>query len=244
MAEQNLKGVRKMSSRILIIDDDKDLCSLLKNNLGAEGYRVSVCHDGESGLTEAVNGEYQLIVLDIMLPKQSGFDVLTSIRKNSNVPVLMLTAKDGEADKVSGLRMGADDYITKPFSNDEFLARAASLLRRYTVFNLSDEQQTQVLDIGTLHIDPSRHEVRLENTLIELTAKEFDLLYFLAKNKGRVFTKKQIYRAVWEDEYAFDDNNIMVHIRRLRKKIEPEPEKPNYILTVWGVGYKFGGDGA
>jgi DNA-binding response OmpR family regulator len=177
-----------------------------------------------------------------MLPGQNGFDVLANIRKSSHVPVLMLTAKDNEIDKVSCLRIGADDYITKPFSHNEFSARVASLLRRYTVFNSDDDRTVQILDIGNLHIDSSKHEVHIDNTLIDLTAKEFDLLYFFAKNKGKVFTKKQIYRAVWEDEYAFDDNNIMVHIRRLRKKIEPDPENPSFILTVWGVGYKFGGD--
>jgi DNA-binding response OmpR family regulator len=231
-----------MYNKILLIDDDKDLCSLLKSNLENENYHVSISFDGESGLSEAISNKYDLIVLDIMLPKQNGFDVLTAIRKSCHVPVLMLTAKDSEIDKVSGLRMGADDYITKPFSNNEFLARVASLLRRYTVFSLNNEQQRQSLNMGNLHIDPEKHEVCSGNATIDLTAKEFDLLYFLAKNKGRVFTKKQIYRAVWEDEYAFDDNNIMVHIRRLRKKIEPDPENPIYILTVWGVGYKFGGE--
>lgn len=231
-----------MNCKILIIDDDKDLCLLLKKNLTAEGNQVTVCHDGEIGLAEAFHGEYQLIVLDVMLPRKSGFEVLTEIRKTSHVPILMLTAKDSEADKVSGLRMGADDYITKPFSNNEFIARVESLLRRYTVFNSSAESADPVLDLGSLYIDPAAHEVLLNGALIDLTAKEFDLLYFFARNRGKVFTKKQIYRAVWEDEYAFDDNNIMVHIRRLRKKIEPCPEKPVYIVTVWGVGYKFGGD--
>lgn len=231
-----------MNSKILIIDDDKDLCLLLKKNLTAEGNQVTLRHDGESGLAEAIHLEYQLIVLDVMLPQKSGFEVLTEIRKTSHVPLLMLTAKDSEIDKVSGLRMGADDYITKPFSNNEFIARVESLLRRYTLFNSSMELADPVLDIGSLHIDPAAHEVRQNNTVIDLTAKEFDLLYFFACNRGKVFTKKQIYRAVWDDEYAFDDNNIMVHIRRLRKKIEPRPEKPTYILTIWGVGYKFGGD--
>ncbi|HBL50764.1 MAG TPA: DNA-binding response regulator [Firmicutes bacterium] len=231
-----------MINKILIIDDDRDLCALLKKNLETEGYQVNVCHDGETGLTEAIAVTYQLIVLDIMLPKRSGFDVLTGIRKSSHVPVLMLTAKDSEADKVSGLRMGADDYITKPFSSSEFLARAASLLRRYTVFASNGEQQKQIIDIGKLHIDPAKREVCRGGTVVGLTAKEFDLLYFLAENQGKVFTKKQIYRAVWKDEYAFDDNNIMVHIRRLRKKIEPDPDTPVYILTVWGVGYKLGGE--
>ncbi|WP_394926707.1 response regulator transcription factor [uncultured Robinsoniella sp.] len=231
-----------MNYKILIIDDDKDLCLLLKKNLTAEGNHVTVCHDGEIGLSEAFHVEYQLIVLDIMLPGKSGFDVLTEIRKTSHVPILMLTAKDSEADKVSGLRMGADDYITKPFSNTEFIARVESLLRRYTIFNSASVSMDPALDMGSLYIDPAAHEVRQNGALIDLTAKEFDLLYFLAGNRGKVFTKKQIYRAVWEDEYAFDDNNIMVHIRRLRKKIEPCPEKPVYIITIWGVGYKFGGD--
>ena len=227
---------------ILIIDDDKDLCTLLKANLEAENYCVRVSHDGEHGLHEAISGNYHLIVLDVMLPKLNGFDVLAAIRRSRHVPVLMLTAKDSEIDKVSGLRMGADDYITKPFSNNEFLARVASLLRRYTVFASNAEQQPQALEIGNLRIDPLKHEVCVNNVVIDLTAKEFDLLYFFAKNKGNVFTKKQIYRAVWDDEYAFDDNNIMVHIRRLRKKIEPTPNNPTLILTVRGVGYKFAGD--
>jgi len=231
-----------MNSKILIVDDDKDLCSLLKNNLEAESYHVNISHDGESGLQEAMRGNYHLIVLDIMLPKKNGFDVLTAIRKSSHVPILLLTAKDNEIDKVSGLRMGADDYITKPFGNNEFLARVASLLRRYMVFTSNDEQKQEILSVDGLNIDPLKHEVYLNGIAINLTAKEFDLLYFFAKNKGKVFTKKQIYRAVWEDEYAFDDNNVMVHIRRLRKKIEPDPENPIFILTVWGVGYKFGGD--
>ncbi|WP_207655791.1 response regulator transcription factor [Vallitalea okinawensis] len=236
------RSVKNVKNKILIIDDDLDLCILLKKNLKTDGHQVTICHDGEAGLTEAITNSYQLIVLDIMLPKKSGFDVLSDIRKVSHVPVLMLTAKDSEVDKVSGLRMGADDYLTKPFGSNEFLARVASLLRRYTVFNANDVQVEPTLDVGNLYIDPSTREVRLNDVRIDLTAKEFDLLYFLCSNKGKVFTKKQIYRSVWEDDYAFDDNNIMVHIRRLRKKIEPNPEAPIYILTVWGVGYKFSGD--
>lgn len=231
-----------MNQKILIIDDDRDLCRLLKKNLEMEGYQVGVYHDGERGLAEAVKDTYHLIVLDVMLPEKNGFDVLADIRKTSHVPVLMLTAKDSEADKVSGLRMGADDYLTKPFSSNEFLARTASLLRRYITFQSNGFPAEPVLELGSLHINPAKHEVYRNQELVELTAKEFDLLYFLARNKGRVYTKKQIYGAVWEDDYAFDDNNIMVHIRRLRKKIEPYPEEPVYIRTVWGVGYKFGGE--
>ncbi|MEA4973756.1 MAG: response regulator transcription factor [Candidatus Metalachnospira sp.] len=231
-----------MNNRILIIDDDRDLCALLKKNLETEGYSVNTYHDGVTGLAEALRGLYQLIVLDVMLPEKSGFDVLSEIRKKSSVPVLMLTAKDSESDKVSGLRMGADDYITKPFSGNEFLARTAALLRRYTVFSSNEEKTEPVIEEDRYRINPASYEASFDGNKIELTAKEFELLYFLAKNKGRVFTKKQIYRAVWDDEYASDDNNIMVHIRRIRKKIEPDSENPIYIKTIWGVGYKFGGD--
>ncbi|MCI8978268.1 MAG: response regulator transcription factor [Lachnospiraceae bacterium] len=230
-----------LKQKILIIDDDADLCRLLKNNLEPEGYQVCIRHDGVTGLEEAQNYDYQLIILDIMLPLINGYEVLKKIREKSFVPVLMLTAKDSEGDKVSGLRMGADDYLTKPFSNSEFLARVSSLLRRYTVFNTADASGKTIV-LGRLSIDRSAHEVRKDGLPLELTAKEFDLLLFFAQNPGKVFTKKQIYRAVWMDEYAFDDNNIMVHIRRLRKKIEDNPENPVYILTVWGVGYKLGGD--
>lgn len=224
-----------MQQKILIIDDDTDLCRLLKNNLEQEGYHVSICHDGVSGLDESQRLDYQLVVLDVMLPQKNGFEVLKKIREKSFVPVLMLTAKDSEGDKVSGLRMGADDYLTKPFSNSEFLARISSLLRRYTVFNTVSEN---LIQLGNLTINKCGREVYKGNYLLELTAKEFDLLVFFAQNRGQVFTKKQIYHAVWNDEYTFDDNNIMVHIRRLRKKIEDNPEDPKYILTVWGIGYK------
>lgn len=230
-----------MKQRILIIDDDADLCRLLRNNLEQEGYFVCIRHDGAAGLEELRSGDYQLVVLDIMLPLKNGYEVLGEIREKSFVQVLMLTARDSEGDKVSGLRMGADDYLTKPFANSEFLARVSSLLRRYTVFNAANAGE-KTITAGGLSIDGTGREVRKDGRLLELTAKEFDLLLFFAENQGKVFTKKQIYRAVWKEEYAFDDNNIMVHIRRLRKKIEDNPENPKYILTVWGVGYKMGGE--
>ncbi len=230
-----------MKQKILVIDDDIDLCRLLKNNLEQEGYDVHTCHDGITGLKHLWHYDYQLVVLDIMLPLKNGYEVLKKIREENVVPVLMLTARDSEGDKVSGLRMGADDYLTKPFANSEFLARVSSLLRRYTVFNTPDVT-SKFITAGRLSIDKPGRIVRKDDITLELTAKEFDLLLFLAGHPGQVFTKKQIYRAVWNEEYAFDDNNIMVHIRRLRKKIEDHPENPAYILTVWGVGYKFGGE--
>ena len=230
-----------MKQKILVIDDDIDLCRLLKNNLEQEGYDVHTCHDGITGLKHLWHYDYQLVVLDIMLPLKNGYEVLKKIREENVVPVLMFTARDSEGDKVSGLRMGADDYLTKPFANSEFLARVSSLLRRYTVFNTPDVT-SKFITAGRLSIDKPGRIVRKDDITLELTAKEFDLLLFLAGHPGQVFTKKQIYRAVWNEEYAFDDNNIMVHIRRLRKKIEDHPENPAYILTVWGVGYKFGGE--
>ena len=227
-----------MKQKILLIDDDMDLCRLLRSNLEQEGYDVRVCHDGVTGLSQAADCDYQLVILDIMLPRKSGYEVLRGIREKSFVPILMLTARDSEGDRVSGLGLGADDYLTKPFSNSEFLARVSSLVRRYTVFNAPDPSG-EILAAGRLSIDTARRTVHRDGLALELTAKEFDLLVFFAHHPGQVFTKKQIYHAVWKDEYAFDDNNIMVHIRRLRKKIEDHPENPQSILTVWGVGYKF-----
>lgn len=229
-----------MNKRILIIDDDMELCTLLKKYLELENYFVSVVHNGNDGLLKS-NEDFHLIVLDVMLPGKNGFEILSEMRKNSTVPVLMLTAKDSEIDKVSGLRLGADDYLTKPFSINEFLARAESLIRRYTSFNGEIKKHSKALSFNGLTINPETREVTSNENPINLTAKEFDLLYFLAENSGKVFTKKQIYNRVWGSEYAFDDNNIMVHIRRLRKKIEETPENPEFIQTVWGVGYKFGG---
>lgn len=230
-----------MKQKILIIDDDVDLCRLLRHHLEQEGYDVCTCHDGVMGLHELQSAEYQLVVLDIMLPMINGYEVLERIRKKSFIPVLILTAKDSEGDKVSGLRMGADDYLTKPFANSEFLARVSSLLRRYTIFNTADGSP-EIITVGGMSIDKAGREVRKDGMLLELTAKEFDLLLHFAENPGKVFTKRQIYQAVWKDAYAYDDNNIMVHIRRLRKKIEDHPKHPKYILTVWGVGYKLGGE--
>lgn len=228
-----------MQENILVIDDDVDLCRLLKDNLEMEGYNVDTAYDGMSGLNKFKNMKYHMVVLDLMLPLKNGYEVLSSIRAESYVPILILTAKDSEGDKVSGLRMGADDYLTKPFSNSEFLARVLALLRRYTTFH-SGTSSNKSITAGNIVIDILKREVYKGKDQIELTAKEFDLLLFLAGNQGQVFTKKQIYYQVWKDAYAFDDNNIMVHIRRLRKKIEDNPENPQYILTVWGVGYKFG----
>lgn len=228
-----------MSSKILIIDDDTELCTLIKKCTAQEGLEADVAHTGKSGLSKIENQKdmYCLIILDLMLPGMNGFQVLSEIRKSSMVPVLMLTAKGDEIDKVTGLRLGADDYITKPFSINELMARIDSLIRRYTTFNQT--AAADVLNFKQMVIDKDNRSVCVNGVSIDLTGKEFDLLLFLASNKGRVFTKKQIYMHVWENDYAFDDNNIMSFISKLRKKIEPDADHPFYILTIHGVGYRF-----
>ena len=226
---------------VLIIDDDRELCKLMKKCVEQENLSAVVAYSGVEGLRmlEENKDACSLIILDVMMPDLDGFQVLQKIRERSNVPVLMLTAKSDEEDKVSGLRLGADDYLTKPFSINELMARVNSLIRRYTTLNPVVGSEVATMLLKDMVIDKVSRTVTVKNMPIELTGKEFDLLLFLASNKGRVFTKKQIYRQVWAEEYAFDDSNIMSFISKLRKKIEPNPEQPFYIQTVRGVGYRF-----
>lgn len=228
-------------NRVLIIDDDKELCALMKKCVEQENLSATVAHGGMKGLRLAHENSdnLSLVILDVMMPDLDGFQVLQKIRETSNVPVLMLTAKSDEEDKVSGLRLGADDYLTKPFSINELIARVNSLIRRYTTLNPTTGADTERMVLQGMVIDKANRLVAVNNNTVELTGKEFDLLFFLATNKGRVFTKKQIYTQVWEEDYAFDDSNIMSFISKLRKKIEPNPENPFYIQTVRGVGYRF-----
>ena len=237
-----LKAERKKNmNKVLIIDDDKELCALMKKCVEQENLTAVVAGGGIEGLhiLEETKDTCSLIILDIMMPDLDGFQVLQQVRQTSNVPILMLTAKSGEEDKVSGLRMGADDYLTKPFSINELMARVNSLIRRFTLFNPVSGTETDCMVFQRMTIDNLNRLVLVNDIQVELTGKEFDLLSFLAANKGKVFTKKQIYTHVWEEEYAFDDSNIMSFISKLRKKIEPDPEHPFYILTVRGVGYRF-----
>ncbi|WP_283595297.1 response regulator transcription factor [Paraclostridium bifermentans] len=224
---------------ILMIDDDKELCSLIKKCLDNEKISTLVAFRGSEGLKVLGenNDNLSLIILDVMLPDLDGFSILKKVREISNVPVLMLTAKNSEEDKIIGLRTGADDYLTKPFSINELTARVDSLIRRFTKFNNTPDKHHLLLKGMTIDID--NRIVCVNDKQIDLTGKEFDLLSFLANNKGRVYTKKQIYTQVWEDEYAFDDSNLMSFISKLRKKIEPNPDNAFYIQTVRGVGYRF-----
>ncbi|MDK2586801.1 response regulator transcription factor [Romboutsia sedimentorum] len=228
---------------VLIIDDDKELCTLMKKCVEKENLSAIIAHGGMEGIRlvdeNKSSGSLSLVILDVMMPDINGFQVLKIIRETSNIPVLMLTAKSDEDDKVSGLRLGADDYLTKPFSISELMARVNSLIRRYTTLNPTFATETDCIALQGMVIDKANRIVSVNDILVELTCKEFDLLSFLASNKGRVFTKKHIYTQVWEDEYAFDDSNIMSFISKLRKKIEPDSDHPSYILTVRGVGYRF-----
>lgn len=206
----------------------------------AEKLSAVTVYNGIEGvrLIDENKDSYSLIILDVMLPDIDGFQILQKIRDTSNIPVLMLTAKSSEEDKVFGLRLGADDYLTKPFGINELLARVNSLIRRYTTLN-PFTADIDSISLKDMVIDKLNRTVTVKDIPVLLTGKEFDLLLFLASNKGRVFTKKQIYSQVWEEEYAFDDSNIMSFISKLRKKIEPDPDHPFYILTVRGVGYRF-----
>lgn len=228
-------------NRVLIIDDDKELCALMKKCIEQENMSAVIAHGGSEGLRlmEENKDTCSLIILDVMMPDMDGFQVLQKIREKNCVPVLMLTAKSDEEDKVSGLWMGADDYLTKPFSINELMARVNSLIRRYTTLNPVAGSEAATMLLKDMVIDKANRMVTVRNLPVDLTSKEFDLLLFLASNKGRVFTKKQIYTRVWAEEYAFDDSNIMSFVSKLRKKIEQNPEQPFYIQTVRGVGYRF-----
>lgn len=227
-------------NKVLIIDDDKELCALMKKCIEQEKLSAVTVYNGIEGvrLIDENKDSYSLIILDVMLPDIDGFQILQKIRDTSNIPVLMLTAKSSEEDKIFGLRLGADDYLTKPFGINELLARVNSLIRRYTTLN-PFTADIDSISLKDMVIDKLNRTVTVKDIPVLLTGKEFDLLLFLASNKGRVFTKKQIYSQVWEEEYAFDDSNIMSFISKLRKKIEPDPDHPFYILTVRGVGYRF-----
>ncbi|MEK3914241.1 response regulator transcription factor [Paenibacillus sp. FSL H7-0331] len=228
-----------MKSTILIIDDDKQLCQLLQKCVSNENIDAVVYHSGKDGLEALSRTEVQLIVLDVMMPGMDGFDTLAKIREISPVPVLMLTSRTESSDKVRGLRAGADDYLTKPFDVDEFIARVQSLIRRYTTLNAFSSEGGQKLSFQGLTIELDTCILTVNGQKVDLPAKEFEVLRYLAENQGRVLTKQQIYERVWQEPYAYDDANIMGYISRLRKKIEPDANNPTYIQTVKGMGYRF-----
>lgn len=225
-------------NKILIIDDDKELCVLIKRSVLSEDIEADFCNTGKEGLQKLKEKEYQLVILDVMMPGMDGFETMKEIRKENSLPILMFTSKNDNASKVCGLRAGADDYLTKPFDMDELIARIISLIRRYTRFNQSDGM-TQKLEFDGLHIDIENRSITTENGTFELPPKEFDLLLYCAKHQGKILTKQQIYEEVWREEYFYDDSNIMAIISRLRKKLEVNPGSPKYIQTIKGIGYRF-----
>lgn len=225
-------------NRILVIDDDQELCTLIRRTVLQEDIDADCCYAGRIGLEMLKENAYQLIILDVMMPGFDGFETLEQIRKESSIPVLMLTAKNDSISKVRGLRNGADDYLTKPFDMEELQARIVSLIRRYTRFN-QNGNDAKTLSYDGLTIDLDARSVTTKRGIFELPPKEFDVLLYFAKNQGRILTKQQIYEEVWGEPYIYDDSNIMAVISRLRKKLEADNGSLKYIQTVKGIGYRF-----
>ena len=225
-------------NKILIIDDDKELCTLIQRSVLSEDIEADFCNNGKAGLAKLKEQDYQLVILDIMMPGLDGFEPLEQFRYVSSVPILMFTSKNDRGSIVAGLRAGADDYLTKPFDMDELIARIISLIRRYTRFNQT-EGIPQQLDFDGLKIDIDNRTIITGNGTFELPPKEFDVLLLLAKYQGKILTKQRIYEEVWGEEYCYDDSNIMAIISRLRKKLEENPGIPKYIQTIKGIGYRF-----
>lgn len=226
--------------KILLVEDDIEISDMLKNFLMTENYEVTTAFDGESACQEFFADDYSLVLLDLMIPKKSGMEVMKEIREKNTVPIIILSAKDTDSDKTLGLGLGADDYITKPFSVTEILARIKANIRRNTQYAVQAAKEESVLKCGSLVVNPNDYSVLKNGTRIELTAKEFEILKLLMKNPKKVYTKEQLYSHVWNDAYLGDENAVNVHISRLRNKIEDNPRNPQIVVTVWGIGYKLG----
>lgn len=230
-----------MNKRILVIEDDQDINKLIAMNLEDMNHDVETCGNGRRGFEMASSGQYDLMVLDLMLPEMDGLEICRALRAaNVITPILMLTARDSEADRVVGLEMGADDYLTKPFSVRELQARVKAMLRRMDMLNKPTPQSDELV-IDNLVINVGQRKVVLSDQEIELTSTEFDLLIYMARQPGMVFSRAQLLDSVWGYQHSGYEHTVNSHINRLRNKLEKTPSKPDYIITVWGVGYKFGG---
>lgn len=225
--------------KVLFVEDNLEICEMLGDYLTAENFEVDCAYDGEQACQKFDSDTYHIVLLDLMIPKISGMDVMKHIRKSSTVPIIIISAKDTEVDKTLGLGLGADDYITKPFSVVEVVARVKANIRRTTEY-AAPIQEPEELTFRSLKMDLSNHTVTKNGVLLELTAKEFDILKLLLQNPKRVYTKAQIYSLIWNDVYVGDENAVNVHISRLRNKIEDNPRSPECVITVWGIGYKLG----
>jgi two-component system response regulator VicR len=225
--------------KVLIIEDEKSISDIIKYNLNKEGFETDTAYDGQSGLEKALSGGPDLILLDVMLPLLDGFQVCKKIRETSTAPILMLTAKEEEVDKVLGLELGADDYITKPFGMRELIARIKANIRRTDLISSLKDVPSNIQDFGSLTIDLNRYEVRKNGTALELTLREFELLKYLAERENKVFSREQLLEEVWGYEYYGDIRTVDVTVRRLREKLEDDSSDPKYIMTKRGIGYYF-----
>ena len=227
--------------KILLVEDDAEISEMLKNFLMTENFEVVTAYDGESACEKFFVDEYSIVLLDLMIPKISGMEVMKTIRVSSTVPIMILSAKDTDSDKTLGLGLGADDYVTKPFSVTEVLARIKANIRRNTQYTAAvAAEEEEILTKGELVLNLNAYSVMKNGKKVELTAKEFEILKLLMKNPKKVYTKEQLYSQIWNDAYMGDENAVNVHISRLRNKIEDNPRDPDYVVTVWGIGYKLG----
>ena len=226
-------------SRILIVEDEVAIADLEKDYLELSGFEVEIENRGDVGLKKALEGEYDLFILDLMLPEVDGFEICREIRNVKNTPIIMVSAKKDDIDKIRGLGLGADDYMTKPFSPSELVARVKAHLARYARLIGSTAQKNDIIEIRGIKIDKTARRVWVNGEEKQFTTKEFDLLTFLAENPNHVFTKEELFRKIWDMESIGDIATVTVHIKKIREKIEMNTNKPQYIETIWGVGYRF-----
>ncbi len=226
-------------SKILIIEDEEAIADLEKDYLELSGFEVKICNTGDEGLQTALREEFDLIVLDLMLPGLDGFEVCKKVREEKNIPIIMVSAKKEDIDKIRGLGMGADDYMTKPFSPSELVARVKAHLARYDRLVGSSNKNNDVIEIRGIRIDKTARRVMVDGEEKAFTGKEFDLLTFLAEHPNHVYTKEELFREIWDMDSIGDIATVTVHIKKIREKIEFDSAKPQYIETIWGVGYRF-----
>lgn len=226
-------------NRILIVEDEESIADLEKDYLEINGFEVEIENRGDTGLKRALEEEFDLFILDLMLPEVDGFEICKQIRQAKNTPILMVSAKKDDIDKIRGLGLGADDYITKPFSPSELVARVKAHLARYERLIGSNAQENDIIEIRGIKIDKTARRVWINNEEKNFTTKEFDLLTFLAQNPNHVFTKEELFSKIWDMESIGDIATVTVHIKKIREKIEYNTAKPQYIETIWGVGYRF-----
>ena len=225
-------------AEILVCDDDRDIVEAIEIYLTQEGYHILKAYDGEQAIQVLQNKKVDLLIIDVMMPKLDGIRATLKIREKNVLPIIILSAKSEDADKILGLNVGADDYVTKPFNPLELVARVKSQLRRYTQLGAMAEKKVNVYRTGGLEIDDDRKEVTVDGDVVKLTPIEYRILLFLVQNQGRVFSINQIYESIWEEEAIAADNTVAVHIRHIREKIEINPKEPRYLKVVWGLGYK------